>query len=131
MYARLLSCADAYRLTVNSEADGVGLSILQCDEGDDEVALRGRRQFLIFSDDVFKQGLVNFEVVSSLLESYTEYLLCLLYLRDIVRIDFNYVVVAAPLGLQYLKCLGLVPGSYDAVGDLTLDEVCRGDVADV
>ena len=49
----------------------------------------------------------------------------------IVGIDLNDIISALSLGLEDLKCLGLVSGSDDTVGHFSLNELCRSYVANV
>ena len=75
--AALLARAHADGLAVLHIADGVGLGVLQGDEGDEHVPLGGLGQLLVVSDDVVQQGLADGEAVAALLEGDTEDVLVL------------------------------------------------------
>ena len=123
--AALLSGADADGLPVLDVADGVGLGILEGNEGDDHVDLRLLRQIFVLGHEVFKQALVYAEVVMSLLEGDAEDILALLSGGDVIRVDLHDIVAALFLGLEDFKRLVGIGGGDDAVGDLVL-EVGRG-----
>ena len=71
-------------LAVLHIADGVGLGVLQGDEGDEHVPLGGLGQLLVVGDDVVQQGLVDGEAVAALLEGDTEDVLVLHGLGGVV-----------------------------------------------
>ena len=123
--AALLTRAHADGLTVLDVADGVGLRVLERDEGDDHVDLRVLGQILVLRDDVREHVLIDHEIVASLLEGDAEHVLVLRRGGQIVRIDLHDVVVALFLGFQDLQRLVGVARGDDAVGHLIL-EVARG-----
>ena len=131
MDAALLAGAHAHSLAAEGVADGVGLGVLEGDEGDDQVELRALGQFLVLCHDLFEQSAIDLKVVAPLLKGDTEDLLVLLGIGDVVRIDLDDVVIAVALALEDLQGLGLVAGGDDAVGDLALDDLRGGDVADL
>ena len=67
--------------------------------------------------------MVDLELVSSLLESNAEDVLCLDRSGLIGRIDLDYVICALTLCLKDLKSLRRVIGSDDAVADFALEHV--------
>ena len=75
MYTRLLTCADTDRLTVYCVANRIRLSIFKGDECDDKISDRTLGDILILCNDIREQLAVDSEIISSLLEGYTEYLL--------------------------------------------------------
>ena len=93
----LLAGADTDGLAVISEADGVGLGILQRNQRDDEVDFGIIGQFLVFGHDVFQQMLADLEVVAALLEGDTENLLVFHFGRNIVRINSHHIVATLTL----------------------------------
>ncbi len=131
MDAGLLTCADADGLPVRGVADGIRLGVFQRDQRNNEVADSGFRQVLVLRNDVGQQGAVDAEIVAALLEGDAEDLLALRFSGDVIGIDFNDVVFPVPFGFQDLKGLGLIARSDHAVGNLALDQLGRGDVADV
>ena len=76
MDTRLLSRADTDSLSVYRVADRIGLCILKGNESNDKVTLRAFGKLLICGDDVFKEMLSDFELVSSLLECDAVDILC-------------------------------------------------------
>ena len=73
----LLSGADTNALTVLYVADGVALSVLESDEGDEKIFLLVIRNILVDCYNVLEKSLVDIKLVSSLLECYAEDLLAL------------------------------------------------------
>ena len=126
VYAGLLSCADADRLTVVSVAYRVGLCVLQSDQRDHEVALCGFREVLVGGDDICKNVIVDDKLVAPLFKCDAEDILVLKRFRHIFRIDLDDVVVSVPLGAEDLKSFLCITGSDDTVGDLTLDDLGCG-----
>ena len=129
--AALLAGSHADGLAVLHIAHGVGLGILEGDEGHDHVDLGLLGQVLVLRDDVGEQVLVDLEVVAALLEGDAENVLVLLGSGDIVRVDLHHVVVALLLGLQDLQGLVGITGGNDAVGDLVLQVPGGGGVAHI
>ena len=127
----LLSCADADSLPVDSVADGVGLGVLQGDQGHQKVLLRLFRDVLVLGDDVVQHRHVDVQLVSALLEGDAEDLLALHRIRTVSRVDLDHVVVSVLFLLQDLQCLRLISRSDHAVGDLALDQLRGGDVAGI
>ena len=72
-----------------------------------------------------------FELISSLLEGNAEHILCLNGGGGVIRVNLNDVVATLTLGLQDFKCLGLISGGNDTVGNLTGEELCSGDIANI
>ena len=132
MYAALLSCSDAYGLSVLDIAYGVALSILKGYKGDDEVALGLVGECLVLCGDVLEEcGVVESYLVASLLEGDAEHLLALYGRGGIVRVNLYYVVCSFALVLEYLQCLISISRCYHSVADLPLDKSGGGSVANV
>ena len=131
MNSGLLTCTNADRLTVNCKANRVGLGIFKSDERDNEVADRALGHILIRGHYVLKDFCADLVVVSSLLEGDAVNLLSFDLCRNEIGIDLNDVISTLSLALENLKCLGLISGSDDTVGNLTSDHLCGGNVANV
>ena len=131
MNSGLLTCSYADSLSVYCKANGVGLSILESDKSDDKIANGTLGKILILCYDICEKGAIYLEVISALLKGDTEYLLMLNGSGNVIGIDLNDIIAALSLGLEDLKCLGLVAGSDDTVGYLALDKTCRSYVANV
>ena len=116
--AALLARAHADGLAVLHIADGVGLGVLQGDEGDEHVPLGGLGQLLVVGDDVVQQGLVDGEAVAALLEGDTEDVLVLHGLGGIVRVDLHHIIAALALGFEDGQGLVGVARGDHAVGYL-------------
>ena len=127
----LLAGTHADGLAIHCVADGVGLGVLQGDQGDDQVTHGGIRQILGLRHDIREQLPVDFKVVAALFEGDAEHLLALLHFGHVVGIDLNDVVVALALLLQDLQGFGLIAGGDDAVGHFPLDHLGGGHVAHV
>ena len=131
MYAGLLAGSDADRLSVICVADRVRLCILQCDEGNDKIALSGIRNILVGCNDILEDLVVDLKFISSLFECDTEDLFVLKRLRHIALIDLDNVIVSVLLALQDLKRLLSIAGGDNAVGDFPLDDLCCGRITDI
>ena len=71
----------------------------------------------------------DFIFVPTLLEGDAEDVLVLLGGGGVIRVDLDHVVAALFLAFQNLQGLGGVAGGDDAVGDLGLEVLGRGDTA--
>ena len=131
MDAALLARTHADGLAVLHIAHGVGLGVLEGDEGHDHVPLGCVGQVLVFRDQVGQQGLVDLEVVSPLLEGDAEHVLVLLHGGDVIGVDLDDVIVPLLLGLEDLQGLRGVVRGDDAVGNLRLEVSGGGGVAGV
>ena len=129
--AALLTGADADDLSVLHVADAVGLGVFERNEAQDQIAFLRLREGLLFRHDVCEHGLIDLQAVSALFEGDAEDLLVLDGVGLVGGVDGDHIVTAALLGLQDLQGRRLVTGGDDAVGDLGLDEQCRGHVAHV
>ena len=129
--AALLAGAYADGLSVLDVAHGVGLGVLEGDEGHDHIHLGLLGQVVVLGHDVGEQGLIDFEVVAALLEGDAEDVLVLLGSGDVVRVDFNHIVVALLLGFEDLQGLVGIAGGNDAVGDLILEVLRSGGIAHI
>ena len=127
--AGLLARAHADGLTVLHEAHGVGLGVLQGNQGNDEIPHGGIRQILIFGDDIFQQSAIDFKIVPALFEGHAEDLLALQRVGDVIGIDAHHVVRALFLGLQNFQGLGGIARRDHAVGHLALTQPGGGGVA--
>ena len=127
--AALLARAHADGLAVLGVADGVRLGVFERDERNDHVALRIIRKGLIFGDDVLQKGLVDLEVVASLLEGNAEDVLLFLRGGNVGGVDLYDVVLAALFRLQDGERLLTERGGNDAVGDFALEILGGGGVA--
>src|SRR5699024_4660164 len=131
VYAGLLSCAYADRLSVFYEADGVGLRIFQCDHRNFHIDQRLFRQLFILCHDIRKHLVIDRKLLASLLEGYAEYLLVLQRSRNVVRINLNHYVFSALLLPQDFHSLICESGSDHSVRYLSLDNGCCISVADI
>ena len=131
MDAALLAGAHADGLPVLDIAHGVGLGVLQRDEGHNHIGLRLRRKIFVDSDDVFEQCLADLKMIPSLLERDAEHILILLGGGNVVRVHLHHIVVALFLAFQDFQGLVGVAGGDDAVGDLTQKVAGGGGVAHV
>ena len=127
--AALLARTHADGLAVLGVADGVRLGVFERDERNDHVALRIIRKGLIFGDDVLQKGLVDLEVVASLLEGNAEDVLLFLRGGNVGGVDLYDVVLAALFRLQDSERLLAERGGDDAVGDLAFQIFRRRGVA--
>ena len=128
MDAALLACSDTDGLSVFHIAYRVTLCVLQCDEGDNQVALSLWRKGLVLCRHVLEERIVvELDLVASLLEGDAEYLLALDGLRLVGGIDLDDVIGTLALVLQDLDGLRCEVGSYHAVAHLALQQLgCRG-----
>ena len=131
MDAGLLARADADGLSVLHIADGIGLGILQGDQGDLHVDERRLRNVLFIRYHVGKQLFIHAQLVSPLLEGDAVHLLSLDFSRTVIRIDLDHIVVPLFLLFQNFQRLRRVAGSDHTIGNLSLDEFCRVHIADV
>jgi len=131
MNSGLLTCAYADSLSVNCKANGVGLGILEGDERDDKIADSRLGHILILCHDICEKLAVDLEIISALLEGDAVDLLMLYGCGNVIGIDLYDIVSTLSLGLEDLKRLGLIAGSDDTVGNLTLDKASCGHVANV
>ena len=129
--AALLAGAHADGLAVLHVADGVGLGVLEGDEGHQHVPFGVVRQLLVVGDDVVQQRLVDGEVVAALLKGDAEHVLVLHLPGHIIRVDLHHVVAALALGLQDLQGLVGVAGGNHSVGHLQGQIAGGGGVAHV
>ena len=118
-------------LTVISKANRVRLGVLQGDQGYDQVDLSIGRQFLIFSNDVAEQCLIDLEIITALVESNTKDFLDFLFLRHIIGINSYHIVAALALTFQNLKSLFGITGSNHTIGNLGGDQRSGQFVADI
>ena len=77
MNTGLLSCTDAYRLTVLNIADGIRLGVFQSYHCDGKVADRLGRKLPVLSHDIREHIGAYFELVASLLEGNAVHVLML------------------------------------------------------
>ncbi len=117
MDSGLLAGADSDGLAALDIAHGVGLGVLEGDQRDRHVVAGRLGQLFVLSHDVGKQSVVDDQLISALLESDAEDLLFLKCGGLIIRIDLEHAVIAFFLLLENLKCLRLIIGSDDSVGD--------------
>ena len=128
---QLLTSANTDSLSVIGKADGITLGVLQGDQGYDQVDLGILRQFLIFSNDVAEQCLIDLEIIASLVESDTKDFLDFLFLRHIIGINSYHIVAALALALQNLKSLFGIAGSNHTIGNLGGDQRSGQLIADI
>ena len=127
--AALLAGADADGLAVLRVADGVGLRVLERDQGDQEVALCALWQVVVLRHDVLEAVFRDGDVVALLLKGDAEDLLALELFRLIGRIHLQDQVRALALRFEDLECFRRICGCDDAVGDLALEEGSRLGIA--
>ena len=129
MDAALLAGADADGLAVLRVADGVGLRVLERDQGDQQVALCVLRQVVVLRRDILEAVFRDGDVVALLLEGDAEDLLALELCRLIGGIHLQDQVRALALRLEDLEGLWRIRRRNDAVGDLALEEGSRLGIA--
>ena len=130
--AALLAGTHADGLTIVGVAHTVGLSVLQGDESNDEVALLLLGHVLVLGDPVVQHGVgVDDQLVAALLKGDAVHLLVLDGSGLIGGVDGDHIVVALLFAGQDGQCLRLVARSDDAVRDFVLDQLCGGHIADV
>ena len=122
MDARLLPGTDADRLTVFGIADGIGLGVLQGDEGEQEVTPGTCGKFLVLRDDILEAVLRDGDVVALLLEGHAEDGLRFLFSRAVSRIHLDDEIAALALRLEDFERRFGIGGRDDAVGDFALQE---------
>ena len=122
MHSGLLSGADADRLSVPDKAHGIGLGVLERDQGDLDIADRLRRELLILRNSILKERVVNDKVLASLLEGHAVDLLALQRGRLIGGIHLKNNIVPVLLGLKDLQRLLRIARRNDAVRHFTLNE---------
>ena len=128
----LLTGTDTDSLSVLHIAYRVRLSVLQGDEGDNQVALGLCCKSLVLGGNVLKQcRVVEFNLIASLFESDTKHLFALDGLRLIAGINLNHIISTLTLILQNLDCLRSIVGSNHTVAHLTLQNLRCGSVASV
>ena len=88
----LLSGTDADGLTVLDIAYGIGLGILQSDQGDLHIDQGTLRDLLVHSHDIGQQVTIDVQLVTTLLKSDTIYLLVLDGSGPVGRIDLDDIV---------------------------------------
>ena len=131
VYTGLLSGADADGLSVFHKADRVGLGVFQGNQGDLQISQSALRQILVLCHNVGQQGIVDGQLLSSLLKADAENLLVLQGSGNIVLIDLDHAVVAVFLGFQDFQSLLGISGGDDAVGNLSLNERSGIFIADI
>ena len=130
--AALLSGSDADGLTVLHVADTIGLRILQCDEGNHQIALGLGREHLVLRGNVLQQGrIVKADFIAALLKSDAEHLLAFHGVGTVVKINLDNIIGALAFLLQDFQSLVSVAGGDDAVAHLALDDERRGLVAHI
>ena len=119
----LLTSTDTDGLSVLDIADRVTLCIFQGDECNDQVALGISGEHLVLSGDVLEQcGVIQFDLITSLLEGDAEHLLALHGLRNIVGVDLNHIIGSLALLSENLQSLFGITRSNHTVGNLTLQQ---------
>ena len=132
MDTALLTCADADGLTVLHVADRVRLRIFQRDEGDDQVALGLGSEGLVLCGHILEEGvIVELDLVATLFESDTEYLLPLNRFRLVVGVYLNDVIGTLALVFQNLDGLGRIVRSDHTIAHLALQQLGGSGVAGV
>ena len=132
MDAALLSGTDADSLTILDIAHRIGLRVLERDKRNHQVATRLGGEDLILRGDILeKGGVVEADLVASLFKGDAEHLLTLDGLRTISGVYLYYIIRSLALFLKNLQRSGRIVRSDDTIGDLTLDEQCRGLVASI
>ena len=99
MDARLLSRADADRLSVDGVADGVGLRVFQRDEGEQEVAAGLGGDVLVRRRALGEAVLCDLHVVALLLEGDAVHVLALEGGRRVALVHLEDEVAALALAL--------------------------------
>ena len=132
VYAALLTGAHTDGLAVLHIADAVGLGVFQHDQADDKIAALLGAQGLVLGDEILQhRGIGNFQILTALLKGHAKDGAGLKRLRLIAGVDGNDVVVALLLALEDLEGIGIVAGGNNAVGNLMLDELGGGQIADI
>ena len=122
VYSGLLSGTDTDGLAVLRICYGVGLRVLDGDEGDGHVETRLLGEFLVLAHDVCESLLGHLVLVATLLEGHTEYLLVLDRIRAVARVDLDDVIVPLLLRLQDLECLLRIVWGNDAIRHFAVDD---------
>ena len=122
MDAALLAGAHADGLAVFHVAHGVGLGVLQGDEGDNQIPLGLLGEGLVLGGQVFQQAPVDFQLVAALLKGDAEHVLVLHRGGLVLGVNLHHVVAALALLLQDGQGLIGVAGGDDAVGHLPLQQ---------
>ena len=121
--AALLSGADTDSLAVLDVADGVALSVFECDEGDAEVALGGFGERLVACGDIVEEVVARkVDFVASLFEGDAIDLLVLDGGRAIVGINAEHDVGALAFLAEDGERLVRVSRCDDTVAHFALDE---------
>ena len=124
VHSGLLSGTDTDGLTVLRIRYGVGLRVLDGDEGDGHVETRLLGELLILAHDVCEGLIGHLILVTTLLEGHTEYLLVLDRIRAVARVDLDDVIVTLLLRLQDLECFLRIVRGNDAIGHFAVDDAC-------
>ena len=124
VHSGLLSGTDTDGLSILCIRDGVGLRVLDGDEGDGHVETRLLGELLVRTHDVCEGLLGHLVLVATLLESHTEYLLVLDRIRAVARVDLDDIVVSLLLRLQDLERLLRVAWGNDAIRHFAVDDAC-------
>ena len=124
VHSGLLSGTDTDGLTVLCIRYGVGLRVLDGDEGDGHVETRLLGELLVRTHDVCEGILGHLVLVASLLEGHTEYLLVLDRIRAVARVDLDDIVVSLLLRLQDLERFLRVAWGNDAIRHFAVDDAC-------
>ena len=125
----LLAGADADGLAALDEAYGVGLGILEGDEGDRHIIAGCGGQVFVLSHNVGEKSVVDNKLIAALFKSDTVDLLLLDGSRNVVGIHLQDAVVALLFALEDLQGVVVICGGDDAVGDFGLDQVCGAGIA--
>ena len=113
---------DTNCLPILGIANGVGLGVLQGDEGEQKVTFGFFGQILIFRDDVLQAVFGDGDIVALLLEGHAEDGLRFLFCRNVGRIHLYDEVASLALRLENLQGGFGIGGRDDAVGNLALQE---------
>ena len=98
--AGLLAGSDADGLAVLDEAYRIRLGILQSDQGNLDIPDCFRAQVLILCDNISKESVVDYQILTALLKGHAEHLLALQLRRPVIRIDLNNDIIAVFLASQ-------------------------------
>ena len=131
VYAGLLACADTDCLTVFYVANRVGLCVFKCNHCNCKVTFCSICKFFVFCYDVAKVFFVNFKFVSALFKCDAVNILCFYRRRNIVFINFDYVVCTFAFAFEDFQSFVCVAWCDNAVGNFFSDNFCCCSIANI
>ena len=113
VYARLLTCTDTDCLTVFNIANGVRLGVFQSNQSNQQIASCCFGNFFINGRTVNEHISGNFCFVTILFKSNAKYIFSFGQTRNIVRINFDYIISTVAFGFEdFHSFFGIARSDY-------------------